>query len=417
MGLAYGIGSVNNLDMPPRAELHIKMFGCFDITYKGKSIFLETSSSVKAIALLRFLLAQADKVFTAEAIAENVWPENEYLDEKKVIRTYIHRLRKILSQENYFKHDFTEQINILNIKGGYKAELAEDVILDVELFEKYKDVIMASSEEAAALEGYNQINRIYSGEFLEECRYDHWAIMFRNYYLRTFSALVCHVLAVLQANRNFPAMLDICEKSLKIYELDENINIYFLQAMVEMDQVANALQHYSFITSKMYMELSVTPSEKLREIYTRIKTCQKQEDAVSLLNTEGIDRQNLFHMLQDIVKTYMTEDKNKYSTAFMQVFKLNDIGEITSDGAPEYRNPEERAEIAASLKYALEYALRKNDMYMIDEDDCMAIAVLYDAKVDFFNNIQSRISNAFYSRYTGFQYKIKVKISPVITID
>lgn len=396
----------------------IKMFGCFDITYNKKSIFLETSSNVKSIEMLRFLLSQKDKVFTAEAIAENVWPENEYLDEKKVIRTYIHRLRKILTIENYFKKDFTNCINIANIKGGYKAELADNIELDTDLFEKYKNIITLTNDEETCVKAFEEINKIYSGEFLEECRYDHWAIMFRNYYLRTFSSAVCHILAILQENKNYAKMIDICEKSLKICELDENINIYFLQAMIESDQVSNALQHYSFITSKMYTELSVMPSEKMRELYMKIKTYKKQEDTIGTLTmADSMDRRGLLNTINEIVKVYLASDKNNYSVAHIEVFKLNEYGEIAEDGASKHRTEKERADITGSLKYALEYALRKNDMYTIMEEDCSSIVVLHDAKAEFFDNIVNRIANAFYSRYSGYQYKIKIKISQVVTIS
>ncbi len=398
-------------------QLKVKMFGCFDITLNGKTIFLETTANNKAIALLRFLLAQKDKVFTAEAIAQNVWPENEYYDEKKVIRTYIHRLRKLLSQENFFHKDFGEDINIVNIKGGYKAELSDRVRLDIDAFGEYKDAIMSGKDVSALTEAFFGLNDIYSGEFLEECRYDHWVIMLRNYYLRTFSSLACRVLSMLWDDKDYSAMIDVCERSLKICELDENINLYFLQALVETDQITSALSHYSVITSKMYAELSITPSEKLREMYAKIKAYKKQEENIGTLTTETIDRKSLFIMLDEIVKTYLESDQNKYSVAYIEVLKINEFGEITSDGEPKHRTPEEKTDIAESLKYALEYALRKNDMYTINEKTCSAIVVLYDAKINFYNNIKSRISNAFYSRYTGFKYKINVEISQVTSID
>jgi DNA-binding SARP family transcriptional activator len=405
------------LEESKKERFDIKMFGCFDIQYNSKSIFLETSSNVKSIEMLRFLLSQKDKIFTAEAIAENVWPDNEYLDEKKVIRTYIHRLRKILTTENYFKKNFTDSINIVNVKGGYKVDLADSVRLDIDLFDKLRNVILGAKDEETATEAFEQLYEVYGGEFLEECRYDHWAIMFRNYYLRTFSAVTCHVLSILQQNKNDIKMLDLCEKALKICELDENINIYFLQAMIESDQVANALQHYSFITSKMYTELSVLPSEKMRELYTKIKTYKSQEDAIGTLSmADTMDRRGLFNMVNEIVKVYLSTDKYKHSVAYIEVFKINEFGEITEDGSAEHRTAEEKTDIIASLKYALEYALRKNDMYTILDDDLIAIVMLYEAKVEYYDNIINRLTNAFYSRYAGYRYKIKIKISQVVTI-
>lgn len=399
------------------SELAVKMFGYFDVTFRGRSIFLETNSSVKSIALLRFLLAQKEKAFTAEAIAQNIWPENEYVDEKKVIRTYIHRLRRILEKENAFKRDFTEHIGISNVKSGYKAIVATGVDIDAEIFEEYKIKVMGDMTEDEALSAFAHVDKLYSGEFLEECRYDHWAVMLRNYYLRTYSAIACRVLSKLQENRSFGKMLEICEKSLKICELDESINIFFLQALIDTEQITSAIQHYSYLTSKMYTELAVTPSEKLREVYARIKTYKKQDESLQALPTDAIDKQNLFIMLNEIVKTYLESDKNKYSIACIQIAKVDEQGEITREDLSGDGAARERAEIRASLKYAMQYALRKNDMYAVNEDKLSAVAVLYDAKPVFYSNIENRITSAFYSRYDRFVYKMLINISQATVVN
>jgi hypothetical protein len=159
------------------------------------------------------------------------------------------------------------------------------------------------------------------------------------------------------------------------------------------------------------------PSEKMRELYTRIKTYKSQEDAIGTLSmADTVDRRGLFNMINEIVKVYLATDKYKHSVAHIEVFKLNDFGEIAGDGTTEHRTPEEKEDINNSLKYALEYALRKNDMYTILEEECLGIVMLYDAKVEFYDNIINRIANAFYSRYAGYQYKIKIKIAQVVTI-
>ena len=399
--------------------LFVKMFGFFDITYKGKSIFLESASNARPLALLRFLLSQKDKVFVPETIAENVWPENEYLDEKKVIRTYIHRLRKIIAQENVFKKDFSEQINILNVKGNYKLVLSDDVRMDTLEFEQCRNVISRELDDERLIETFNRVFSIYSGEFLEDSKFDHWVIMLRNYYLRSFCAMVGVILEHLERRQRFSDMIDICERSLQIYDLDEAINIFFIKAMIETNQVNNAMKHYSFITSKMYNTLSVTPSEKMREVYKRLKSTQVTENtaAAPVVELESIDSSNLWLMINEAVRSQMKSTENHYSVGYVTIDESDLVApDEPADGGEASKSSYTSEEIQESLRQALEFALRKNDMYAI-ADDTTAILVLHDAKPDFYANISGRISTSFYSRINKMKYKLNVRFCTAVCID
>jgi len=390
---------------PKEATLFVKMFGFFDITYKGKSIFLESAGNAKPLALLRFLLSQKDKVFVPETIAENVWPENEYLDEKKVIRTYIHRLRKIIAQENVFKRDFSGDINIVNVKGNYRLVLSDAVRMDTLEFEQCRSLIGRELDDDKLIDTFNRVFDIYSGEFLEDSKFDHWVIMLRNYYLRSFSTMATTILEHLERSKRFTNILNICERSLQVYDLDENINIFFIKAMIETEQVNSAMKHYSSITSKMYNTLSVTPSEKMREVYKRLKSTRVADTPVQVPDGfENMDTSNLWLMINEAVKSQMRTRENRYSIGYVTVSQ----NDLVSPDANEIDRKYSGDEIKGSLQRALEYALRKNDMFTITED-LTAILVLHNAKPDFFTNIANRITQSFYSRINHMSCKLNVQ--------
>ena len=396
---------------PAEPTLFVKMFGFFDIAYKGKSIFLESAGNAKPLALLRFLLSQKDRVFVPETIAENVWPENEYLDEKKVIRTYIHRLRKIISQENVFKKDFSEDINIVNVKGNYKLVLSDAVRMDTQDFEQCRMRVGHELDDDALIAMFNRVLEIYSGEFLEDCKFDHWVIMLRNYYLRSFSGMTATVLENLERSKRYTDMIDICERSLQIFDLDENINIFFIKALLETDQISSAMKHYSFITSKMYNTLSVTPSEKMREVYKRLKNSKVAEPEAQVpVGLENVDRSNLWLMINEAVRSQMKTDENHYSIGYVTI-SPSDI--CPGDEAQSALYSLE--ELQTGLSRALEFALRKNDMYAITEDS-MAIIVLHDAKPEFYSNISSRISQSFYGYINQLTYKLNVRFCAAVNV-
>ena len=391
--------------------LFVKMFGFFDITYRGKSIFLESANNAKPLALLCFLLSQKDKVFVPETLAESVWPENEYLDEKKVIRTYIHRLRKIISQENVFKQDFSKEISIMNVKGNYRLALSDDVRMDALEFERVHTLVAHEADDDKLIEAFHNVVSIYSGEFLEDSKFDNWVIMLRNYYLRSFSAMVNVILEKLERSKRYADMCEICERSLQIYDLDEGVNIFFIKAMIETNQVNSALQHYNFITRKMYNTLSVIPSEKMREVYKRLRTSKVAEPSTQMASElEGMDGSNLWLMINEAVKSQMKSNEIRYSIGYVTI----SVSDEPSDDAEE-GYVHSAIEIGESLRQALEGALRKNDMYAMTEDQT-AILVLRDAEPEFFPSIAGRISRSFYSRINQLSCKLNVQFCRAVSI-
>ncbi len=409
-----------------KEKLYVKMFGFFDVTYKGKSIFPDSTSSIKSIAILRFMLSQKNKLFLAETIAENVWPENEYLDEKKVIRTYIHRLRRILVAENSFRKDFSSLIRILNVKGSYILETSDEVEMDTELFETLKTKVAETELTENLMNIFEELLELYTGEFLEECRFDHWVLMLRNYYLRLFCSTVNAILAKLETNSAFAEILDICERSFKVYELDEGISIAFIKALIDFDRITDALQHYNYITTKMYNELSVTPSEKMRLVYAGIKAKKKDDGHEETNVLEAIDTNTLMIMIDEAVRHQLAPEKNKYSLGYVKILpnELQNIPEFFTDNSAEEQPKEEQNEnisevkkspVLESLKQAIEFALRKNDMYVIT-DDLSALILLYEAAESSYPIIANRIKQSFYSRHDGFDSKLHIRIYPSLKI-
>ena len=51
---------------------------------------------------------------------------------------------------------------------------------------------------------------------------------------------------------------------------EEGMHIFFLEALIELKQLKNALSHYNYITSRMYQEFSIEPTPALKNIYNRI---------------------------------------------------------------------------------------------------------------------------------------------------
>lgn len=386
--------------------ISVKMFGFFDITYKNTSILRDIGSSAKSLDILKFLMIQKGIVFLPEAVAENVWPGNDYVDERKVVRTYVHRLRKILSGENAFNKDFSDDIRIVNVKGSYKAEMSDNVVMDIDVFQNYCGEVINEINSDKLLEYFEKIIAIYTRKFLEENRMDAWVVMFRNYYLRIFCAAVNSILEKFKNKGDFANISMICEKSLKIYDLDEGINIRFLEAMIESNQIAGAMQHYTYITGKMQDELKIAPSDKMRAVYNKLKieSITQDEETKAVSQIEGFD-------LRTMIREIITESYSRsaqFSVGYVKIVPsdFRNIGAIRED---------DKLSLLKHLKFALESTLRKGDMFALTDENS-AVIVLQGAREEYFTSIAGRISDTFFERYGGVAHTLDIKIFPATDI-
>ncbi|GHU76155.1 hypothetical protein FACS1894188_08240 [Clostridia bacterium] len=363
-------------------RLYVSMFGVFDITFEGASILSGMGNSGKALDILKFLIIQNGVVFLPETIVSEIWPSNEYADEKKVVRTYIHRLRKILSAENSLGIDFSEYINIVNIKGSYKAELSDGVTLDTDVFQNYCHSVIAEDDTDRLLELFNKITDLCKRNFMSENYSDSWVIAFRNQYSRVFCDSVNNIIEKLKPRVAPEIVRELCEKTLKIHELDERINLHFIRAMIDSRQIVGATQHYKYITEKMYAELNLPPSEKMREISRELNL--DKSDALTAI-------------IRDIIKETQAE-----SSVSIGIVKL-----VSNSASANLNNA------LSALRSALDHAMRKGDLFAMAGDS--AIIVLFGAREEYYKNISERINLAFLKNTAHFGCTLDIQIYPAIS--
>ena len=392
--------------------IEIKTFGSFNILYKGENIFFGQNNAAKPIEILKFMTANKGKELTIESIVENIWPDNEYTDEKTVIRTYIHRLRKMISSDNRLKTDLSSDLRIDIQNGRYRFDISENVDFDIDNLISLKNEIKENLD-AKTLETYfKKLLHIYTGEYIADTPFTNWVTMYRNYYTRIFCSAANTILNALYKMNEYEKLVELCDESLKIYDLDENTNIVFLNALIELNRTGTALQHYTYITSKMYTELNVMPSEKLLEVYSRIKP-DKRNSRLSVQNLRDVTEEDMsdtkkimsvINDLNDVAKKLMS-GIDKYSAGYIMLQREKTSSTVQIDETTLYD----------ILERSIRMTLRKNDMYVVF-DPYTAVIVLTDAQEEYFKVINKRICEEFFKHYNNLNIKFSMEISRVTTI-
>ena len=400
----------------PESVIKIKTFGFFNVYHNGESVFFGQNNAVKPLEILKFLIVNIGKEVSVDTIVENIWPDNEYYDEKTVIRTYIHRLRKIISAENRFNTDFSEDIKIFVSKGRYRLEISDRVDLDIdrltELNYRASEALSGGNHDENPEQYASRLLNIYTGSFISDSPFAAWTLMYRNYYNRIYCNILNNILGAYYASGAYDKIIGLCEESMKIYDLDENTNLLFLNALIESGRPAVALQHYTYITSKMYTELNIAPSEKFLEIYNRIKTDRgvspsgKKAPKPLLDGADFTDSEKIMTIINDL---------NEVARQIMSGIDKYSVGFVLLKPGSGVKNSDEDEEIRNTLEKSIRHALRKNDMYAIFSPFHAAI-VLSGAQEEYYSIISKRLHEEFYKSYKGLDLILSVEISRVTTL-
>jgi len=380
--------------------IRIKTFDFFDITYNGKSIFFEKQATLKLKSLFQYFVINKDKACHPSKIIGDLWPDNEYSDEKKVLQTYVHRLRNILIKDNVFKTDFTRNISLTSYKGSYQLVISDDVELDTDAFNELVSNASALASYGEIVEACDAMLKLYTGHFLQDSSDEFIVVKLQNHYIHTFYATMLSYLRKLEKMEKYTDIIRICEAIFLVDDLDEAINVVFIRALVETKQVDYVSRHYSYITKKMREVLDIEPSAEMLSLYRNFKSLYGEE-AAEAAKAPAMDESRLRGMINEIVSEQLDSQKTTYSILKLDV--------TVRDGAVIYGDVYMNMNVTELLKHVMLNALRKKDVYAI-VDNNTAVAMLYDAKQESYPIIEARVMDCLRTEYPGYENEFDVNI-------
>ncbi|NLM21500.1 MAG: hypothetical protein GX207_07115, partial [Peptococcaceae bacterium] len=244
-------------------ELNVKVItlGTFDIL-KGEDSILQTLNkrSYKIFELLKFFITFKDQKLLSETIMQKLWPDSDLLDPKNALRTQIYRLRKMLKNMGIMQEQ--EHLGACRLafeNGFYVFSLNENAVLDsdefCQLIKQGDELKHTDSQQAISY--YSQALELYQGEYLSENLYSEWVLPARNRYHRLYFRTLLQQLELLKKAENYQNMIETCEDSFQIDLYEESVHVYYLEALLQLNQIKQAISHYKYITTKLYQELGV----------------------------------------------------------------------------------------------------------------------------------------------------------------
>jgi len=399
-------------------NLKIITLGSFDLQIGGKSLLSGLNKrSYKILELLKFFITFKDQKLLSETIMEKLWPDNDLQDPKNALRTQIYRLRKMLTKLGIMEGNEACGTCRLTFESGYYVfSLLDNSVLDCDLFCELINQAneLKDSDPSRAISCYRQAFQLYRGEYLSENLYSEWVIPARNRYHRLYFKALLQQLELLKKEEDYRGMIETCEDSFQIDPYEEAVHVYYLEALLQLNQVKQATSHYKYITAKLYQELGIKPSPILREVYRQIRQSSVQTnddmdyvDIIRRLKEEDLPEQAFYCEIEEFKAIYNLERRKSTrnpSNSF--------LGIITCETERGQIDPRELKNIMPKIKNVLLRSLRKGDAVTQWSNEIFMFIVSNTAQENL-SKISRRIENNINREIDRDDFVVKIRYEAI----
>ena len=400
--------------------IEVFTFGDFDIKINKKSVLEKSNRANKNLELFKYFIAYKNKKLVPETIVEDLWTGDEIVDPKSALRTQIFRLKRNMKKLGLMGDGTCKNSVELSFENGfYIFHSGPNFIIDVDVFEeniRFADSIK-ETDSNHAIQKYSEALRLYRGQYLAENPYSEWIYPIRNRYHRWYVQAVLNLMELLKAQKRYSEIVEMYETTVTNEPYEEGIHIFFLEALIELKQLKNALSHYNYITGRMYREFSVEPTPALKNIYRRITADHDGNRITDLLflgrNLSEDDKMEgaLYCELDYFRTIYNLERRKSLRSDYTEFLGL--VSVIMNE-ANISKQDRERA--VGSLELLLINSLRKGDVFC-RWNPSQILLLLTNVTEANLQLVEKRIQKRFKNTVDPKKYTIKIDFQPITAIN
>lgn len=247
--------------------IHIQTLGQFSVSIGGKSINNSANQAKKPWSILEYLITFRNRDITANELIELIWSDDQSANPGGALKTLVFRSRKLLEPLDIPPHDL-----IIQKRGSYAWNPKYQTIVDADEFEKlclHAAMDGTSKEEQLLL--YRQAIELYQGDFLPKSSWEPWVVPISARYHSLYLQAAHRTIELLSLTGDWEEITKLCEKSIQIEPFDEDLHYSMIYALYNSGKQNLALDHYNRTIDLFYNEFSLTPSERLKDLYKIIR--------------------------------------------------------------------------------------------------------------------------------------------------
>lgn len=257
-----------------RSELTVKMFGKFQVENEKGILNKENMRSEMLTRLLAYMISRREKDMTAQELIDVLWPDDQSDNPAGALKNLMYRLRKLMSRTWGDGGKY-----IVTGRGAYQLNPEFVFHIDIEEFEECCRQVFNSEDPAVQQENGKRAVELYQGMFLSELSSEYWVVSIATYYHSIYLTMVKKLVALLEKEKKFTDVEEICGKAIQIEPLDEEIHCFLLRAMIADNKQQLAASHYKETVKLLYDSLGVRPSGEMESIYEELQKIQHDHES------------------------------------------------------------------------------------------------------------------------------------------
>lgn len=256
------------------SELTVRMFGKFQTENENGILNKENMRSEMLTRLLAYMISHREKDMTAQELIDVLWPEDQSDNPSGALKNLMYRLRKLMNNTWGESGKY-----IVTGRGAYQLKPEFVFHVDIEEFEECCRQVFNSEDPAVQQENGKRAVELYQGMFLSELSSEYWVVSIATYYHSIYLTMVKRLAALLEKEKKFTDVEEICGKAIQIEPLDEEIHCFLLRAMIADNKQQLAASHYKETVKLLYDSLGVRPSGEMENIYEELQKIQHDHES------------------------------------------------------------------------------------------------------------------------------------------
>jgi LuxR family transcriptional regulator, maltose regulon positive regulatory protein len=251
-----------------QAHLQVRFFGPFEVLCEDRTIPL--GRNTKALAILKYMLANRTKLVSRDYLMEWLWPEASPKRARSSLNTAIYDLRSMLSSyplpEGCSNHIVLDERH-------YRLCSDLQVWTDVDEFEAcYAEgsFLERTKRLPAAVAKYEEAVGLYRGDFLSQDLYEEWTIVERerlcNAYMDMLRRLAERYMDAGQYAEGIHACFKLLDKDVR----HEAGHYLLMCCYAGLGLCSQALLHYCSYEQILQREFSAEPATKFQDLRQKI---------------------------------------------------------------------------------------------------------------------------------------------------
>lgn len=360
---------------------YFNYFNGFTVTINGKFIDLRKECGKQLSNLLAFLL-EKERSISKDELIDTLWTESD--SPRNALKFAIYRLRNKLKEVD----GLPDVEYVVTTASGYQFNPTLKFVKDCVIFEQKLTKAINDNDFATWESCFDD----YTGDYLNGIEAN-WIDSIRRHY-KDLMLKTCNRLASIYLSKKDPKKaIILCNKGLRINNLDERLIYTYLNALINDHQYNNALVYYQNVNEK-YKRILGLPLHLKSQLKEAIEQAEKSEaitfddDSFDVENFRfkamSVDIKTFKSLCEYAIRNYIVTKDKKY------LVTIKTKGDI------------EGLIIMDKLIPIIQNTIRCNDVICVDENNSILLLVslnnkeeadiIYNriiGKLDVYNDINS----------------------------